>query len=592
MLVTVWCLVSVMLAFYAVPRSLGFSPVTVDGDKADWLGVEPIVNDTGDRLFWFGDARDFRVLRGYDITECYVQVDQDWLYFLFSKKPGGSAGWQLYFDTDLQNQTGYSMNSMGADYRFSEGMDQGMTEWVGNKWSRLTSPFESNPEALHGGWRTTDGLVVDAFGSSGSSSSEAVEWLEGKIAFSVLGSPAVFRLVFQVLPEQDAAPETGYIVVSVREGLRFAASFASSSTRLAYGQRAEPVFRLYNFGSADVEVSSLEFEQPRTMRWVSGERHWNGSVSAGQELVLSSTVEPLVYGWSRLYSVFTVTNPSNNMTTKLSIPLPIVMAPNISLVVIAPENVTLGYDNFMNVTVVNYDPFTVSVNIEQKPWSDILFDNISLQLSPLASVQLRVKITPTRSDLQQPRRIDPYSPHLSDEVSFWDVRAVCEVKATFEDVVLAETSFVLTVFGPEMRIASATVRVVPGNETRVASITFENLGNRAVSLTVSLVLEPQNLVSIRDENPQYVVIPPGNNATVSFQISTPESTHFWGKFSITVDGNTVEEAFIESVGVEPPLSPMIYMLVVAFLVLLAVMLVLNRKWIVGKLSSRRNQPKL
>lgn len=571
-LVLIWFLVSIMFVCYAIPRSFGFSPITIDGVKSDWFGVVPIVNDTGDRSFWADDAGDFRVLRGYDITECYVLADQDWLYFLFSKRPGGSAIWQLYFDTDLDDQTGFSINGMGADFRFSKGTGEKMTKWINSQWVGLN---------------LTEGSVVDAFGSSWDISwIQSIEWLEGKISFGVLDNSTVFRMVFQVLPEQDAAPETGYIVVSVNEGLRFAASFTSSSTILAYGQRTETDFLLFNYDSTEIEVSGLDIEMPPTIGWISGETHWSGRVSASRELALSSTVEPLVYGWSTLYSVFNVADSSGNKITNLSIPLSIIMAPTISLAVVSPKNVTLGYDNFMNVTVVNHDPLTAPVNIEHEPWSNILFEKVSLKLSSLASVQLYIKITPINVNLKQPSRIDPQPPHMQTAISLKNVQASGEVKATFENIVLDKKGIGLNVIGPEMRIALITMRTIPGNQTHRAYITIENLENTSISLTVSLFLEPQDIVSIRDENQKDVTILPGNNATVSFQIKTLEATDFWGKFSITVYGNIIDEVFVQSVNVGQPLSPVVYGLAATFLVLLGVVLVFKRKWIADKLSPR------
>lgn len=580
-----------MFVCYAIPRSFGFSPIMIDGVKSDWSGVVPIVNDTGDRSIWANDIGDFRVLRGYDITECYVLADQDWVYFLFNKKPCGSAIWQLYFDTDLENQTGYSINGMGADYRFSEGTGERVAKWINNQWIGLNLTFESNPQALQGGWKTPDDLVADAFGSSGIEWGQSIEWLEGKIAFSVLGNSTVFRLVFQVLPEQDVAPETGYAVVSVREDLRFAASFTSSSTILAYRQTAETVFLLFNFGSTEIEVNSIEIEMPTTVKWISGGTHWSGRVSASQELVLSSTVEPLVYGWSTLHSVFNVTNSLGNETANLNIPLSIIMAPTISLAVASPENVTLGCDNFMNVTVVNHDPSTVPVNIEHEPWSSVLFDKISLKLSSLASVQLHIKITPINVNLKQPSRIDPHSPYpLQIAISLMKVQTFGDVEATFENIVLDKKRLDLNVLGPKMRIALIEVKTIPSTRTHTAHITIENLENTSISLTVSLFLEPQDIVSIKDENQKDVAILPGNNATVSFQITTLEPTDFWGKFSITVYGNTIDEVFVQSVNVEQPLPPVVYTLAAAFLVLLGVVLILKRKWIADKLSPRPNHP--
>jgi len=556
--------------------------------KSDWSGVVPIVDDTGDRVL-ISDFSDFRVLRGYDITECYVLADQNWLYFLFSKKPGGSAMWQLYFDTDLNNQTGFSINGMGADYRFSEGSSDRVAKRIGDQWVGLNLTFQSNPQALHGGWKTPDDSVADAFGSSGIEWSQSVEWLEGKIAFSILGNSTVFRLVFQVLPEQDAAPETGYIVVSADEGLRFAASLTSSSTILAYKQRTETTFLLYNFGSTEIEVSSLEIEMPTTVTLISGETRWNGRISAGRELTLSSTVEPLVYGWSTLYSLFNVANSSGNKITNLSIPLSIIMAPTVSLAVDYPKNVTLGLDNFMNVTVVNHNPSTAPVNIDYDPLGNVLFDKISLRLSPLASVQLYIKIIPTNVNLKQPSRIDPHSPFMVATILLTKVQTFGEVRATFENIVLDRKRLDFNVLGPKMWIASITMRTVPSNQTHTAYITIENLESSSIGLTVSLFLEPQDIVSIRDENQKDVAILQGKNATVSFQIKTLEPTDFWGKFSITVYGNTIDEVFVESVDVEQPLPPVIYMLATMFLVLLGVALILGRNWIADKLSPRHRQ---
>lgn len=117
----------------------GIPNIVVDGQINDWQGIEPIVNDTGD----VSSPNSY-----YDLTDCYVLTDPSWFYFLFAKTPGGSAGWIVYFDTDSSNQTGYQINKMGADYRYSQYAEEGFYNWTNNDWAQIGSAGTES----HGSW--------------------------------------------------------------------------------------------------------------------------------------------------------------------------------------------------------------------------------------------------------------------------------------------------------------------------------------------------------------------------------------------------------------------------------------------------------
>jgi hypothetical protein len=244
----------------SISQTSSVPQIVVDGNLSDWTGVYPIINGTS------GDKNNPYF---YGITECYILVEQGQFYFVFQKKPGGSDSWQMFFDTDLSNETGYPVDGMGADYMFQMSDSPGFYRWGGNDWEDSSINLTVDYNTLHGGAKTPDGSVVFAYvGFDGGGLSP--ESYEGKISLSFLGNPTVFGLVFELPWEHVVAPETGYIIVLQSQSLSFAASYTGPPT-LHYGQPSDTVFNLLSFGPSNMINAHLEINWPRELDVMSGQ---------------------------------------------------------------------------------------------------------------------------------------------------------------------------------------------------------------------------------------------------------------------------------------------------------------------------------
>ena len=102
--------------------------ITIDGDRNDWVGITPLINDPS------GDYLGYEDLIGVSVTN-----DQDNVYFLLDYenpvfKFGGRIGnYYLSLDTDLNPATGcniYYPDDLGSEYMIV--FMQGLGDYVGD----------------------------------------------------------------------------------------------------------------------------------------------------------------------------------------------------------------------------------------------------------------------------------------------------------------------------------------------------------------------------------------------------------------------------------------------------------------------------
>lgn len=524
--------------------------IVVDGMLDDWAGIQPIVNDTGDRTY------------SYDITECKVLVEQNQLYYVFPKKPGGSAIWQLYFDTDLSNQTGYSINGMGADYLLST-WPRGLQKWADNGWIDTNLTFQYQ----EGVTKSSDGSIEFVWGSYNDMQwLESVEWLEGRINLGVFDNPSIFGLVFQVLSGQDIAPETGYIVVSQNQNLSFAASYTFKTATLHYGQLANMVFNLLNFGPSNISHVDLKISLSQQLEFMSGQTTWEGTIPEGGRLTVDVEAEPLTYGQAISYSNFTWVNPSLSENQTASIQCTTEIVPNVSLSLQTPANMTQGIKSSVNITVTNLDPLKVSLTIKQGNYQFVL-EPFSLVLSPNSTIQLpTVPVVPTSSGANY-----------------------LVISALYNQINVGDARSRVMVDAPRIYMTSINVpSKMQQGQVYFISPVIENEEN--VPYAVSFSIDPgPNLVCVNGQSVN-ITLPAKSNTTVTLLIKAEQTQYPYSYATVNLNGAYGQIMYPRYFNIYLEAAP-INMLIVVVAIIIAVLilagvLTLKRKAISEKLRKK------
>lgn len=136
--------------------------VTLDGNLADWVGVNPIVNDPAD----MADT--------VDILALYARVADAKLYLAMRNESAISQlnyGFSWYLDTDQNPQTGFSMFSIGADYLLEGGLLYKFAGTTPGSWD--WSAVGAVPSAVQG---NTAEFMIDPALLGGSSSFDLIFW--------------------------------------------------------------------------------------------------------------------------------------------------------------------------------------------------------------------------------------------------------------------------------------------------------------------------------------------------------------------------------------------------------------------------------
>jgi hypothetical protein len=529
--------------------------IVIDGNLSDWEGIYPIINGTsGDRSNPYF----------YGIIECYVLVEQGQLYFVFQKKPGGSDSWQMFFDTDLSNETGYQVNGMRADYMLQMSSDNALYRWGGNNWVHSGVNLTVNYDTLHGGWESSDGSLIFAYGSG--SGGLSPDWYEGKISLSLLGNPTVFGLVFALPWENLVAPETGYIVVVQSQSLSFAASYTGART-LHYGQHVDTVFNLLNFGPSDLSNADLEVTLPQGLVSTSGQTAWQGKIPGGGRLTLDFEAEPLDYGLATSYSNFTWVDPSSGENRTIDLPSTTETVPNVSLGMEAPANMTLGVESSIDITLTNLDPLNAPLTIEADPLNNLgfSFGNLSLKLSSNSTVELpSVSVMPTAPGRDNLAIIATYNGTGVGGASSWvdvDVPRIYVTSLNMSDKMQVGTAYSI-------------------------SAVIENQEN--VSYGVSFSIDPgPGLVCLNGQSLN-ITLPANSNTTVTLQMKAEQPEYSYATVLLNSAHGQIEYPQYFNIDLEPAptITPILIAATAIIVLILAAVLALKRKAISEKLGKK------
>jgi hypothetical protein len=540
----------------SVLQSSGVPYIVVDGNLSDWAGVYPIINGTrGDR-----SSPSF-----YGITDCYVLVEQGFLYFVFQKQPGGSDLYQMFFCTDLSSKTGYAVNGMYANYLLEMSANQAFYKWSGNSWVDAGLNLTVYFNTLHSGFRTADGSLEVGYGSYGLSN--GYEWYEGRISLSLLGDPGVFGLVFELPWERIVAPDTGYIVIVQSRNVSFAASYTGAST-LHYGQPEDAVFNLLNFGPSDISEANLYVSLPEKLAVTSGQTTWQGTIPPGDRLTIDFQEEPLDYGFATSYSNFAWVDPSSGENQGISVPFAAESIPNVSLRVAAPGNMTVGIESSMNVTIANLDPLTAPLTlIAGSPWAGYpyAFDppyNISLVLSPNATVQLlTLQVTPTTSGEQ-----------------------LLTVEALYNGTTLNEVIPEINVAAPRIYFSVNVPSKMRVNTVANISAVIENLENIPYQASFLLELGP-GLTYVNGQNAN-ITLPADSNTTVTLQMRAETAGYSFAETYLNGTYGQLDYPGYSDIDIEPASVNTSIIIVVAIIVLTFIVAVLA--WRRRAISKNKN----
>jgi hypothetical protein len=513
--------------------------IVVDGNLSDWAGVYPIINGTR------GEGN----LNFFAILECYVLVEQGRLYFVFQKTTGSDV-WQMFFDTDLSNETGYPVNSMKADYKLEmQAPSQGtLSEWSGTAFSEISVP---------------NGSVTLAYGIGGQSGSR--EWFEGMINLNVFGNPPALGLVFELPFENIVAPATGYIVVEQSQSLSFAASYTGART-LYYGQPVDTTFNMLNFGPSDLTNADLEINLPKQLVFASDQTGRQGTIPEGGRLTLDFQAESLDYGYATSYSNLAWVDPSSGKNRTASVPYATEILPNVSVGVEAPENMTVGVQSSINITVTNLDPLTAPLTIGGD--GGFLVNSLSMLLSPNSTLQLlSVPVMPV---VQGGYELNAF--------------------ADYDTTNVAEAYYFVTVHAPQVWIDSINMssEAPYGFTMRVdkpysISAVIENDENVPYAVSFGIIPGP-GLQFVK--GPQVnMTLPPNSNTTIT--VIMKASTTGYSSATVYLNGDYGQleypqdfNIYIESA---PNNTPLLIAAIVIIVLVLAVALTLRRR------QSRKNK---
>jgi len=490
--------------------------IVVDGNLSDWAGVYPIIN---------GSSR---------ILDCYVLVEQGQLYFVF-KKITGSDLWQIFFDTDLSNKTGYRVNGMMADYKLEMQAPAGtvLSRWDGTAFDATSVPNSS--------------LTV-AYGIGGESGSE--EWYEGMIDLSVMGNPAVLGLVFKLPYSGSTAPDTGYIVVAQSPNLSFAASYVGPSA-LYYGQPLDTTFNLLNFGPANLTSAELKVILPQQIVLPPDQTSWQGTIPEGGRLTLSFQAESLGYGYDTSYANFIYVDPSSGENQTVSVPYAIEILPNVSIGVEAPSNMTVGIQSSINISVTNMDPLTepLTIGIDE----GFLANSLSILLSPNSTIKLlQVPVMPV---VQGGYELEPF--------------------AYYNGTGVAEAYSFVMVAAPKIFIYSMNISIEGpsgfpiqvGTPTSISAV-IENEENVSYPVSFGMNLGPSLLfVNGQDVN---TTLPPNSNSTIALVIEANATGYSWVNVYLNGDYGPLEYPQYFNVYIES--APNNLWILIAAIVIIALIL--------------------
>lgn len=530
--------------------------IVVDGNLSDWAGVYPIINGTS------GDRNDPYF---YGIIECYILVEQGQLCFVFQKKPGGSDSWQMFFDTDLSNETGYPVNDMRADYMLQMSVDHPLYRWGGNDWVDSGINLTVDYDTLHGGAKTPDGSLVFAYGY-GALGGLSPEWYEGKISLRLLGNPTLFGLVFELPWEHLVAPETGYILVVQSQSLNFAASYTGAPT-LHYGRPVNIVFNLLNFGPSDLSNADLEINLPKEFAVTSGQTAWQGTIPEAGRLTLDIQAKSLNYGLATSYLNFAWVNSPSGENRTVSVPLTTETVPNVSLGVEAPTNMAVGAQSSINISVTNLDPLTVPLTIEANPRYNLgfLLDSLSLALSPNSTTQLvSVPVMPTTSG--------------NDNLA---------IVATYNETGVGGASSMVIVNAPRIYMASINMssEMQVGTPYSISAV-VENEEN--VPYAVSFSIDPGPGLLCMNGQSVNMTLPADSNTTVTLQLKAEKTGYSYA--TVYLNGIYGQIAYPQyfNIDLEPtPINtPILIAAIVIVVLIFAVVLTLKRKTISEKLRKK------
>jgi hypothetical protein len=536
----------------SVPR------IVIDGNLSDWAGVYPIINGTsGDKSNPFF----------YGIVECYVLVEQDQFYFVFQKKPGGSDSWQMFFDTDLSNETGYPINGMRAMYMLQMSFHQGFYVWGGNRWADSGLNLTIDYNALHGGAKTPDGSLVFAYGGIHGGSGLGQDWYEGKINLSLLGNPTVFGLVFELPWEGLVAPENRYVVVFQSQNVSLAASCTGACT-LHYGQSFETVFNLLNFGPSNMSNADLKINLSKNLNVVSGQTTWRGTILEAGRLTLDFEAESLNYGQATSYSNITWVDPSSNENWTVNIPFSTNTVPSVSLDLKTPANMTAGEESSINITVINLDPLTAPLTIEAEQPSNagFLLNNFSLMLPPNSTMQLlSVPVMPTTLGTQS-----------------------LAITAQYNETNVSEASLTVTVNAPRIYMTSLNMpsKMEVGIVYSISAV-IEN--EEKASYRVSFSVNPGPGLICMNGQSVNVTLLANSNTTVTLQLKGEKT----GLSSATVNLNSAygpieypSQFFVINIEQASISTPVLIAATAAVVLVVLVVLTLKRKAISEKLKKK------
>ena len=458
--------------------------IVVDGNLSDWAGVYPIIN---------GSNR---------ILDCYLLVEQGQLFFVFQKITGSDV-WQIFFDTDLSNETGYAVNGMMANYKLEMQAPGGavLSRWDGTAFDAISVPNAS--------------LTV-AYGIGGESGSE--EWYEGMIDLDVIGNPAVLGLVFELPYSSSIAPYTGYIVVAQSPSLSFAASYTGPST-LNYGQPLDTTFNLLNFGPVNLTNAELKINLPQQLVLPPDQTGWQGTIPEGGRLTLDFQAESLDYGYGMINANLMWVDPSSGENQTVSVPYAVEILPNVSIGIEAPGNMTVGVQSSINISVTNMDPLTEPLTIGgEGEFGEFLVNGLSILLSPNSTIKL----------LQV-----PVMPVVQGGYELYAV-------AAYNETDVAEAYSFVMVAAPKVFIYSMNISIEGpsgfpikvGTPTSISAV-IENEENVSYPISFGLNLGPSlQFVNGPDVN---MTLPPNSNSTIALVIKANATGYSW--VTVYLNGN-------------------------------------------------------
>jgi len=174
---------TLILAFSVQPVTS--SSIVIDGDMSDWVGIEPIINDS------LGDSKG-----AYDDIGRVWTIYEEGYFFVLLEVVGQASSLfnELFFDVDCDPSTGYVINDIGADYMARLEALYDLYRYSNGDWLYITS---------------LEGARVDALGGDS---------VEASVPIVALGSPSIVNTVFSVGPvwgyEIDTAPDIGHVIMT------------------------------------------------------------------------------------------------------------------------------------------------------------------------------------------------------------------------------------------------------------------------------------------------------------------------------------------------------------------------------------------